>query len=215
MPQQHRAHATRHAILTAAAEEFDRAGYAATPLSAILRRSGVTKGAFYFHFPSKEALAAALVHAQEAVWPELYQRWVDRGLDPLRTLVGIIDDLVRAVATDTVVRAGLRLSSESRVVDNELPSPYPLWERVLFEMFDQAAGAGLLREGVSPAVAARVLNAALVGARIISCSLNRCTDVVQRTREVWPLVLPGIAAEDWLADWTGEWRHGVSPVQVQ
>ncbi|MCP2259418.1 transcriptional regulator, TetR family [Streptoalloteichus tenebrarius] len=214
MPQQHRAHATRQAILSAAAEEFDRAGYAATPLSAILRRSGVTKGAFYFHFPSKESLATALVRAQEAVWPELYQRWVEQGVDPLRMLVGLVDDLARAIATDTVVRAGLRLSCESGLIDNDLPSPYPLWERVLFELFDQAGAGGLLRDGVNPAVAARVVNAALVGARIISCSLNRCTDVTQRTRELWPLVLRGIATDVWFEGWVGESRAS-SPLYAQ
>lgn len=57
MPQQERAHATREAIVSAAAGEFDRAGHAAISLNDILRRSGVTKGAFYFHFPSKEAVA--------------------------------------------------------------------------------------------------------------------------------------------------------------
>ncbi|GGM73583.1 TetR family transcriptional regulator [Longimycelium tulufanense] len=201
MPQQHRAHATRRAILTAAAEEFDRAGYSATPLSAILRRSGVTKGAFYFHFPSKEALATALIGAQEAVWPELRERWAGRGCDPLQTLIGFVGDVVERIATDAVVRAGVRLSCEGGAIDAGLPSPYPLWERALHEMLDGAAGAGLLREGVQPASAARVLNAALVGARVVSCALNRCADVVERTRELWPVLLQGVAAEEWLHDW--------------
>ena len=63
MPQQRRAQLTRRAILAAAAEEFDSTGYAGTTLNAVLRRSGITKGAFYFHFPSKEAVAEALAAA--------------------------------------------------------------------------------------------------------------------------------------------------------
>src|SRR5699024_8098595 len=50
MPQQRRARVTRGAILLAAAEEFERIGYSGATLGAVLRRSGVTKGAFYFHF---------------------------------------------------------------------------------------------------------------------------------------------------------------------
>ena len=64
MPQQRRAQLTRRAILIAAAEEFDRVGYDATSLNAILRRGGITKGAFYFHFSSKEDVAEALTPAR-------------------------------------------------------------------------------------------------------------------------------------------------------
>ncbi|MCA1836105.1 MAG: TetR/AcrR family transcriptional regulator, partial [Actinobacteria bacterium] len=67
---QPRARATRQAILTAAAEHFARNGYHATSLDSVLADSGGTKGALYFHFASKEALARAVV-------AEMVQRWRD------------------------------------------------------------------------------------------------------------------------------------------
>ncbi|HEY8372127.1 MAG TPA: ScbR family autoregulator-binding transcription factor [Pseudonocardiaceae bacterium] len=204
MPQQHRAHATRDAILSAAAEEFDRSGYAATPLSAILRRSGVTKGAFYFHFPSKEALAATLVEMQAATWPELQKRWDQRSLDPLRRMIGLITDTARVLAGDTVVRAGVRLATEGEVSGLGSDVLYPRWEPVLAGLLEQAQQEGLLREGVRPERAARMLHAVVTGARAISWTTDRCTRLVERTDEMWPLVLPGIARDSWLQDWLAE-----------
>jgi len=58
---------TREAILRAAEESFARFGYDATGVAEICRRAGVTKGAFYHHFPSKQA-----------VFLELLDRWLNR-----------------------------------------------------------------------------------------------------------------------------------------
>jgi len=56
---------TYHALLSAAAEVFQESGVAAATLNSIAARAGVTRGAFYWHFQSKEDLLKALweVHA--------------------------------------------------------------------------------------------------------------------------------------------------------
>jgi len=59
VPATDRGGETRRRILDVAAEAFAERGYAGTSLSEVLKASGVTKGGFYFHFPSKEALALA------------------------------------------------------------------------------------------------------------------------------------------------------------
>lgn len=48
--------ASRRRIMTVAAERFRRDGIAASGLAAIMSDAGLTNGAFYPHFPSKEAL---------------------------------------------------------------------------------------------------------------------------------------------------------------
>jgi len=57
MAQQERAVRTRRAVLEAAAAVFAERGYAAATIGEILARAQVTKGALYFHFDSKAALA--------------------------------------------------------------------------------------------------------------------------------------------------------------
>jgi len=65
MNPQRRGEETRSRILEAAEECFTRNGYDATGVAEICRRASVTKGAFYHHFPSKQA-----------VFLELLDRWL-------------------------------------------------------------------------------------------------------------------------------------------
>ncbi|MDP3061797.1 MAG: TetR/AcrR family transcriptional regulator, partial [Chloroflexota bacterium] len=55
--------ATRQRIVEAAIEVFAEVGYHDAGVDDIVRRSGTSKGAFYFHFPSKEEIFFALVDA--------------------------------------------------------------------------------------------------------------------------------------------------------
>ena len=59
---------TRRRILEVAAQAFADRGYAGTSLNDVLKASGVTKGGFYFHFPSKEALALATLRHKQDQW---------------------------------------------------------------------------------------------------------------------------------------------------
>jgi TetR/AcrR family transcriptional regulator of autoinduction and epiphytic fitness len=52
----------RAAIINAAIEEFLAAGYDATSMDRIAARASVSKRTVYNHFPSKEALFAAILH---------------------------------------------------------------------------------------------------------------------------------------------------------
>lgn len=63
-----KAQQTRGRILDAASRLFYLNGYNATGLDKIIAEAGVTKGNFYYHFKTKEALAAATVewHKVEA-----------------------------------------------------------------------------------------------------------------------------------------------------
>ncbi|MCB0946914.1 MAG: TetR family transcriptional regulator, partial [Mycobacterium sp.] len=61
MARQARAEATRHKIIDAAVDIFSEVGYASTGLGEIIERAEITKGALYYHFDSREALAAAII----------------------------------------------------------------------------------------------------------------------------------------------------------
>src|SRR5262249_11751677 len=63
--QAERSEATRGALLDAARELFAANGFAATGRDEIAARAGVTRGALYHHFASKEALFRAVVEQLE------------------------------------------------------------------------------------------------------------------------------------------------------
>ncbi len=62
VPKQTRSGATVEAILEAAAQVFERRGYAAGTTNRIAERAGVSIGSLYQYFPNKDAILVALVH---------------------------------------------------------------------------------------------------------------------------------------------------------
>ena len=63
MTQQKRSQETRAQILSAAARCFAQNGYNATGVAQICEFAGVSKGAFYYHFASKQAVFLDLLDA--------------------------------------------------------------------------------------------------------------------------------------------------------
>jgi TetR/AcrR family transcriptional regulator, transcriptional repressor of aconitase len=57
--------ARRRGILEAACTVFAEKGFAAAPMSAIVRASGLSTGTFYRYFPSKAALVAEIVSGRD------------------------------------------------------------------------------------------------------------------------------------------------------
>jgi AcrR family transcriptional regulator len=197
MPQQDRAYATREAILHAAAEEFDRLGYERTSLTAVLARAGLTKGAFYFHFASKEAVARALVERQSELWAQVREAWHARGVDPLSALCGMFAESAERMAADVVLRAGVRLNADREFGYPGVPSTHLTWEKMIASYVAEAGERGDLRSGVDPDAVARTLCGAALGARLISSATTACADFPARIREVLGYVLPCITSSEW------------------
>ncbi len=63
MAHQPRAEETKAKILAAAATCFARSGYDAASISTICTEAGVTKGAFYYHFASKQTIFLELINS--------------------------------------------------------------------------------------------------------------------------------------------------------
>ncbi len=63
MKTQMRAEQTRARIIAAAEGSIARQGYDATSVDDICRAAGVTKGGFYHHFPSKQALFVEILES--------------------------------------------------------------------------------------------------------------------------------------------------------
>ncbi|MEI9905935.1 MAG: TetR/AcrR family transcriptional regulator [Asticcacaulis sp.] len=65
-PAKRNAVKTREGLLSAAYEEIYLTGFQGSDLMSIIGRAGVTKGALYHHFGSKEGLGLAMIDAMIA-----------------------------------------------------------------------------------------------------------------------------------------------------
>ena len=82
---------TRQSLLQAAFCEIYRSGFQSAALDAILSETGVTKGALYHHFDSKEALGHAVI--DEVIAETTRDKWLrplEKAADPIDTLIGIV-----------------------------------------------------------------------------------------------------------------------------
>ncbi|MDB5381772.1 MAG: TetR family transcriptional regulator [Rhodospirillales bacterium] len=82
----------RTRLLQAALRLIRESGYSATSVDALCAAAGVTKGAFFHHFPSKEALGvAAAKHWAEMTGALFAAAPYHRHADPLARVLGYID----------------------------------------------------------------------------------------------------------------------------
>jgi hypothetical protein len=89
---------------------------------------------------------------------------------------------------------------------------YGFGEQECLDLLTGAAHAGMLREGIDPAVAARQIVAIIAGHRQICDALGERHHLRQRVNQAWQLLLPTIATDSWLAAWRAStpsrWRSG-------
>lgn len=78
--------ATRAAIVAAARELFGEHGYDGTSIDAILRATGMARGALYHHFPNKEALFDAVLDAEIAAIANASANAARAARDPVESL---------------------------------------------------------------------------------------------------------------------------------
>ena len=82
----------RVALLDAALALVRRQGWAATSIDQLCRTAGVTKGAFFHSFESKEALGVAAAHRWTEVTAPLFENAAyHRHSDPLDRILGYLD----------------------------------------------------------------------------------------------------------------------------
>ncbi|MFC8538884.1 ScbR family autoregulator-binding transcription factor [Streptomyces sp. NPDC057249] len=191
MVKQARAAVTRQALISAAAEVFGADGYAMATLPVISGRAGVSSGALHFHFPNKDALAAAVEDAAAAAASALTEesaRTAEGGR--LQGLVAAVGRLMDAVTDDPVVRAGFRLGGDpSRKSQAKLHEWWYEWVRAALV---QARANGELAEDVSVEEAAVVIVAATLGLESLG-AVDRYWRSAERLVQLWSFALPRLS----------------------
>ncbi len=92
-----KAKATRLSILQKAFELVYKAGYQATSIDDIIAKTQVTKGAFFYHFKSKDDMGLAMIN--EVLYPGMQQALIQpltAGANPVRELYLMMKNLLLA-----------------------------------------------------------------------------------------------------------------------
>ncbi len=87
---------TRQRLIEAAAELMWRAGYQRTSVDDIIGATGVCKGSFYHHFPSKESLGVAVIDAWVEHLGARIRDNVSESGGPAENISAVLDGIVAA-----------------------------------------------------------------------------------------------------------------------
>ncbi|MDD7939488.1 TetR/AcrR family transcriptional regulator [Actinomycetospora lutea] len=219
VPQQARSRATRRALLAAAGERFAARGFHGTALNDLLGNGVPTKGALYFHFASKQAVAEALVAEMSASWDLVLPEVRRVAADGLEALV-LLTDAVIVRLDDPIVRGAGRVLRDGVVVSPTLAEVTTWWRDQAEELLVEAQAEGLLRPEADPGWVAGEVVAGFAGRATVSEGWSGVTPLRDLVDEFWAGFLPLIATPDWSRRWTARpWRQrqrpdGVGPQDV-
>ncbi len=199
MPQQLRSIQTRARILQAAAEHFTRFGFEASSVDEICAAAGVSKGAFYHHFSSKQALFLALledwVQGLEASLAFIRQEneWVPQRFERMA-------EMLRHVFEQAVGRVPMFLEFWYQATKNPLAwsaslQPYQRFRSIFAEWIEEGIQQGSLKP-VDPHLAAATLVSLGVGL-VLQVALEReGFDWPNIPHRVVGLLLEGLSAAE-------------------
>ncbi|MEB3980318.1 TetR/AcrR family transcriptional regulator [Mycobacterium sp. 663a-19] len=194
-PTGSRADTTRRQILRAAAHQFARRAYHEVGLDDILAEAELTKGAMYFHFRSKHALAIAVIEEQIATGTAAFADLFARELSGLETLVDLVFWLAVEDITQDVTRASLHLVEAIGRVEDLHATLLGGWIQTFARVVQDAIADGDVDEGCDPEDVGRLIVSLYLGLRHTS-NLDEPERFLHDLEKSWALLLPGILRPD-------------------
>jgi AcrR family transcriptional regulator len=162
---------TRRHIVTVAAEAFADRGYAGTSLNDVIRATGLTKGGFYFHFPSKEALALEVMRVKQEEWAGKVVTAAavhPRAVDQLVALASALVDLHDTDRTFGSVHALSRELCTDPQLEPQTSQHLHAWTMLVADLIRRAQIEGDARQDLDPEALADMAVCAFIGIEEIS-----------------------------------------------
>lgn len=178
--------------MRATADAFATGGYLGVNLNDVVVSLGLTKGALYHSFPTKESLAVEIVERHFKQWNPLVVAVEAEMPNRLDALIELTYRVADTYEQDPIARAGHRLSLERNLIAADLPAPYTYWLATINQMLRESQRAGEIRASIRPSAVANVIMAFFYGALRISIDVADCHDLRPRLDAFWKLLLPGL-----------------------
>ncbi|GBE64646.1 TetR family transcriptional regulator [Mycobacterium sp. MFM001] len=194
-PTDSRADTTRQQILKAAAHQFAQRPYHDVGLDDILADAELTKGAMYFHFRSKHALALAIIEEQAVAGTAVIRDLITRRLSGLETLVEFTYLIAVQDVTQDVARAGLHLLETVGRAEKFQARLLKDWIDALARVVRRAITEGDIAEHCDPQDVGRMVVSLYLGLRHVS-DLDEPEQFLLELEKTWALLLRGMVKPD-------------------
>jgi TetR/AcrR family transcriptional regulator, transcriptional repressor for nem operon len=186
---------TRDLILRAASREFAQRPYYAVGLDDILAEAQLTKGAMYFHFRSKHALALAIIDEQIEWYTEAVRNLSARKLSGLETLIDVSYLVAVGDITHDVTRAAFNLLESVGRTEKLQARQLGAWIRFVGQIAQRGIAEGDIIEQNDSEDVGRLLVSIYVGMRQAS-SLDEPAQLLSHFGSALSTVIRGIVQPD-------------------
>jgi AcrR family transcriptional regulator len=196
MVRQARSEATRRKIIDSAVELINEIGYPASGLADIIERAELTKGALYYHFDSKEAVATTII-----------EEGASRVLAPFRSTGGpsspamerIVNGMflvADVITNDAGAQAASRLLRTFGAFNPAAKATYEALYGALAERVKSAVEEGDLRSDLDAGAIVATVISMMFGAEQVSSAMADGQDLRQRFAQHWAILLPALVPEE-------------------
>jgi AcrR family transcriptional regulator len=193
---QQRSQETRQRLLDAAARLFSQQGYDATGVAQICASAGVSKGAFYHHFETKQAVFLALLEEWLARLDAAFTAVRQDSTDMPQAVVRMAD-MAGSVLTSSGVQLSIMLEFWMQAyrdpqVWEAAAAPYQRYQQYFATLVEEGMRQGSLRP-VDPQMAARTLVSLAMGLLLQAVFDPKATDWASEAGGALQLVMDGLA----------------------
>jgi AcrR family transcriptional regulator len=199
MARQVRSEATRRKILDAAIDVFNEVGYATADRGTIIERTGMTKGAFYHHFDSMEALASAIIEEGAKLVVTELGAMSDSFSPALENILHGTFITADLFASNKVVRTAEQLTLAFGKFNDTAAAAYTTWVEAMTVQARRAIAEGDIRAELDPRIVSESIIGATFGARVLSQTSPGNGDLIERLTQMWELLFPAIVSDTSLA----------------
>lgn len=187
-----RAERTREAIVSASLDLFARGGLDGTSIDAIASAVGVTKGALYWHFESKEDLVQAVLDGIRQDWREHVLRRVDAARDPVERIQRLFENYGRLLSDRPQICLFLQRAAfdPDPTLRRRVREVYQQTAKYIARIFEDGKRTGAFRADLDAMATAHAILGALSGAEL-QCLVNERLSFPRLVKAVEASVLEG------------------------
>jgi AcrR family transcriptional regulator len=203
MARQVRSEVTRRKILDAAIDVFGEVGYGAAGWNTIIDRTGMTKGALYHHFDSKESLASAIIDEGTGAILSAFRNVCGSSSPAFENMIHGTFRIASVLTADKIARAAEQLTAALSGFNEAAERFCEGLVELMTTQAKRAQDEGDLREDLDPIMVSESIIGAMFGTRLLATAIAAKgplggldeNDPAARTGQMWQLMLAGIATE--------------------
>jgi AcrR family transcriptional regulator len=173
---------------------FGEVGYAAAGLSAIIERTGMTKGALYHHFDSMESLASAIVDEGSQLVLNTLRATSGSSAPALENIVHGTFVIADLFDSNKMARTAEQLIFARGNVSESGSPAYTEWSTEMATEAARAIAEGDMKGDLDPNQVSESIVGAMLGTRLLT-EITSGGELIARMSRMWELLLPAIVTE--------------------